>query len=63
MAVSLLPINTINNAEVAVLGRLIRIFRVLRMVSIIPELRMRYEGDCDDHLVRWVLPERVNYWD
>ena len=35
--VSLIPIE---NSEVAVLGRLVRIFRVLRMVSIIPELRM-----------------------
>lgn len=37
VVVSLIPIN---NAEMAVLGRLIRIFRVLRMISIIPELRM-----------------------
>lgn len=37
VAVSLIPIN---DSEMAVLGRLIRIFRVLRMVSIIPELRM-----------------------
>ncbi|MEZ5480407.1 MAG: ion transporter [Thiolinea sp.] len=37
VAISLIPIN---NAEMAVLGRLIRIFRVLRMISIIPELRM-----------------------
>ena len=37
VTVSLIPIN---NAEMAVLGRLIRIFRVLRMISIIPELRM-----------------------
>ncbi|MBX2807339.1 MAG: ion transporter [Cellvibrionaceae bacterium] len=37
VAVSLLPVE---DSEVAVLGRLIRIFRVLRMVSIIPELRM-----------------------
>jgi voltage-gated sodium channel len=37
VTVSLIPIN---NSEMAVLGRLIRIFRVLRMVSIIPELRM-----------------------
>jgi voltage-gated sodium channel len=35
--VSLVPIN---NSDVAVLGRLIRIFRVLRMISIIPELRL-----------------------
>ena len=35
--VSLLPID---NSEMAVLGRLIRIFRVLRMVSLIPELRI-----------------------
>lgn len=37
VAVSLIPID---DAEMAVLGRLIRIFRVLRMISIIPELRM-----------------------
>ncbi len=37
VTVSLIPID---NAETAVLGRLIRIFRVLRMVSIIPELRL-----------------------
>lgn len=37
VVVSLIPIN---NADMAVLGRLIRIFRVLRMISIIPELRM-----------------------
>ncbi|MGB0845120.1 MAG: ion transporter [Thiolinea sp.] len=37
VTVSLIPIN---NAEMAVLGRLIRIFRVLRMISIIPELRI-----------------------
>ncbi len=37
VAISLIPIN---DAEMAVLGRLIRIFRVLRMISIIPELRM-----------------------
>jgi len=30
----------IDNSEMALLGRLVRIFRVLRMVSIIPELRM-----------------------
>lgn len=35
--VSLIPIQ---DSEMAVIGRLIRIFRVLRMVSIIPELRM-----------------------
>ncbi len=35
--VSLIPIE---NSELAIIGRLIRIFRVLRMVSIIPELRM-----------------------
>jgi voltage-gated sodium channel len=35
--VSLIPID---NSDLAVVGRLIRIFRVLRMVSIIPELRM-----------------------
>lgn len=33
---SLVPVN---DSEMAVIGRLIRIFRVLRMVSIIPELR------------------------
>ena len=35
--VSLIPIQ---DSELALLGRLIRIFRVLRMVSIIPELRL-----------------------
>jgi len=35
--VSLIPIE---NTEMALIGRLVRIFRVLRMVSIIPELRM-----------------------
>ena len=35
--VSLIPID---DSEMAVLGRLVRIFRVLRMVSIIPELRI-----------------------
>ena len=37
VTVSLIPIE---DSEMAVIGRLIRIFRVLRMVSIIPELRM-----------------------
>lgn len=37
VVISLIPIN---ESEMAVLGRLIRIFRVLRMISIIPELRM-----------------------
>ena len=37
VTVSLIPID---NSEMAIVGRLIRIFRVLRMVSIIPELRM-----------------------
>ena len=37
MVVSLIPIE---NTEMALIGRLVRIFRVLRMVSIIPELRM-----------------------
>lgn len=37
VAVSLIPIE---NSELALVGRLVRIFRVLRMVSIIPELRM-----------------------
>ena len=37
VVVSLIPID---NSEMALLGRLIRIFRVLRMVSIIPELRV-----------------------
>ncbi len=37
VTVSLIPID---NSELAIIGRLIRIFRVLRMVSIIPELRM-----------------------
>lgn len=35
--VSLIPID---DSELALIGRLIRIFRVLRMVSIIPELRL-----------------------
>ena len=35
--VSLIPID---DSEMALVGRLVRIFRVLRMVSIIPELRM-----------------------
>lgn len=37
VTVSLIPIE---HGELAIIGRLIRIFRVLRMVSIIPELRM-----------------------
>lgn len=37
VVVSLIPIE---NSELAIVGRLIRIFRVLRMVSIIPELRI-----------------------
>ncbi|WP_102404195.1 ion transporter [Vibrio sp. 10N.261.55.A7] len=37
VVVSLIPIQ---DSEMAVLGRLVRIFRVLRMVSIIPELRL-----------------------
>lgn len=37
VVVSLIPID---NSELAIAGRLIRIFRVLRMVSIIPELRI-----------------------
>ncbi|AWB69004.1 ion transporter [Saccharobesus litoralis] len=37
VVVSLVPID---NSEMAVVGRLIRVFRVLRMVSIIPELRI-----------------------
>lgn len=37
VVVSLIPID---NSQMALVGRLIRIFRVLRMVSIIPELRM-----------------------
>lgn len=35
--VSIIPID---DSELAIVGRLVRIFRVLRMVSIIPELRM-----------------------
>jgi len=35
--VSLIPVE---DSQLAIIGRLIRIFRVLRMVSIIPELRM-----------------------
>ena len=37
VVVSVIPID---NSELAIIGRLVRIFRVLRMVSIIPELRM-----------------------
>lgn len=37
IAISLIPIE---DSEMALLGRLVRIFRVLRMVSIVPELRM-----------------------
>lgn len=37
VVVSLIPID---NSDLALVGRLVRIFRVLRMVSIIPELRM-----------------------
>lgn len=37
VVVSLIPIE---DSELAIIGRLIRIFRVLRMISIIPELRM-----------------------
>ncbi|HAH81234.1 MAG TPA: ion transporter [Gammaproteobacteria bacterium] len=37
VTVSLIPID---ESELALLGRLIRIFRVLRMVSIVPELRV-----------------------
>ncbi|TNC80338.1 MAG: ion transporter [Oleiphilus sp.] len=37
VVVSLIPIE---NSDLALIGRLIRIFRVLRMISIIPELRL-----------------------
>ncbi len=37
VVVSLIPIE---NSELAIIGRLIRIFRVLRMVSLIPELKI-----------------------
>ncbi|MGI9275988.1 MAG: ion transporter [Endozoicomonas sp.] len=37
VVVSLIPID---NTDMALVGRLIRIFRVLRMISIIPELRL-----------------------
>jgi voltage-gated sodium channel len=37
VAISLIPVQ---DSELAIIGRLIRIFRVLRMVSIIPELRI-----------------------
>lgn len=37
VVISLIPIE---DSEMALIGRLVRIFRVLRMVSIIPELRM-----------------------
>lgn len=36
VVVSLIPID---NSDIALVGRLVRVFRVLRMVSIIPELR------------------------
>lgn len=35
--ISLIPIN---NSDLVLVGRLVRVFRVLRMISIIPELRM-----------------------
>ena len=37
VAISLIPIE---DSEMAVIGRLIRIFRVLRLVSVVPELRV-----------------------
>ncbi|MDX2503045.1 MAG: ion transporter [Gammaproteobacteria bacterium] len=37
VVISLIPVE---DSELAIIGRLIRIFRVLRMVSIIPELKM-----------------------
>lgn len=37
VVISLVPIE---NSEMALIGRLVRIFRVLRMISIIPELRL-----------------------
>ena len=37
VVVSIVPID---NSQLAIVGRLIRIFRVLRMVSIVPELRL-----------------------
>lgn len=37
VTISLIPVE---DSELAIIGRLIRIFRVLRMVSIIPELKM-----------------------
>ena len=37
VAVSLMPVD---NSDIALLGRLVRIFRVLRMISIIPALRL-----------------------
>lgn len=37
VVISLVPIE---NSEMALVGRLVRIFRVLRMVSVVPELRM-----------------------
>ena len=37
VTISLIPVE---DSELALIGRLVRIFRVLRMVSIIPELRM-----------------------
>lgn len=37
VVVSLIPVN---NSDMVLLGRLLRVFRVLRMISIIPELRI-----------------------
>ena len=37
VVVSLIPVE---NSDVAILGRMVRIFRVLRMISIVPELRV-----------------------
>jgi len=37
VAVSLIPVE---NSDMALIGRLVRVFRVLRMVSIVPELRI-----------------------
>lgn len=39
-AIVLVSIVPIDDSELAIVGRLIRIFRVLRMISIIPELRI-----------------------
>ena len=39
-AIVLISLIPIDNSDMALLGRLVRIFRVLRMISIVPELRL-----------------------